>query len=34
MAQGNARFGAVVLTDPKQVLEVLPSSKGISQIVM
>ncbi len=28
------RFGAQVLTDPKNVLEVLPSSKGISQIVM
>src|SRR5206468_1106083 len=28
------RFGALVLTDPKHVLEVLPSSKGISQIVM
>jgi|SRR5467141_1842426 len=28
------RFGAVVLTDPKHVLDVLPSSKGIGQIVM
>ena len=28
------RFGAIELTDPKRVLEVLPSSKGISQIVM
>jgi DNA processing protein len=28
------RFGAVELTDPKHVLEVLPSSKEISQIVM
>lgn len=28
------RFGATVLTDPKQVLGVLPSSKEISQIVM
>src|SRR5712664_3096731 len=28
------RFGAIELTDPKRVLEVLPSSKGISQIVL
>ena len=28
------RFGAQVLTDPKRVLEVLPSSKEIDQIVM
>jgi DNA processing protein len=28
------RFGALELTDPKQVLEALPSSKAISQIVM
>jgi DNA processing protein len=28
------RFGAIELTDPRRVLEVLPSSKGISQIVM
>jgi DNA processing protein len=28
------RYGATVLNDPKQVLEVLPSSKGLSEIVL